>query len=102
MADVLFRAASGGWNASREVVIFTTSVTTSLLSTSTVITAVGSASESIATGDRKLFVIDNGVGSSVWLFRSDAPDATVVASELTLVAHLPTTPSTSSLDYVLV
>ena len=47
----------------------------------------------------RLFVVDNGNDSAIYLFKSSDANATVSANELTLLATLDGTASTSVSDY---
>ena len=91
-------ASAGGFSAAAELVIHTNNAAT--LSTSAAAAAIGSASSAYAVGRTALFVVDNGVSSGVYLFTAADANAQVSASELTLLATLTGTASTSSLDYV--
>jgi Ca2+-binding RTX toxin-like protein len=98
---VLTRNAPGGWGAANELVVFTANAAG--LSTANAAAAIGSSSSVLAAGASKIFVIDNGASSGVFLFVSGAADATVLASELTLLATISGTAATSaSLDYIFV
>jgi hypothetical protein len=62
--------------------------------------AIGSASDSYAVGQTAVFVVNNGFSSAVWSFESADTDGQVSASELTLVATLTDTSSTTAADYL--
>ncbi|HEY6512970.1 MAG TPA: hypothetical protein VI032_13380 [Burkholderiaceae bacterium] len=92
------RAAAGGFAASAELVIFTGNVAS--LTTASAATAIGNATSAYASGATALFVVDNGSDTGLYLFTSSAANATVSASELTLLATLTGTASTVVGDYV--
>ncbi|MGO4382119.1 beta strand repeat-containing protein [Pseudoduganella sp. RAF19] len=50
--------------------------------------AIGSASESYAVGDRRLFVVGDGTSTAVYVFTSSDSNAQVTASELTMFVEL--------------
>ncbi len=62
--------------------------------------AIGSASDSYAVGQTAVFVVNNGFSSAVWSFESADANGQVSASELTLVATLTDTKSTTAADYL--
>jgi hypothetical protein len=62
--------------------------------------APGSARTAYAAGDTRLFVVDNGTDSAVYLFSASDANATVSASELTLLATLDYTSTTVVSDYL--
>jgi hypothetical protein len=92
------QATSGGFATSAELVIITANA--SSLSAAAAASIIGSAASSYAVGDERLFVVDNGYSSGVFYFQSADANATVSASELTLLATLNGTASTSVGDYV--
>ena len=94
------RSAFGGFSAASEVVVFTPNVADDLTTTSAA-AVIGNASSSFAAGATRLFLIDNGSDSGMFLFTSSALNATVSASELTHVATFHGTTTTAS-DYVFV
>jgi len=91
------RGAAGGFANTAELVIFTASA--SALTTSGAAAAIGSATSAYATGATALFAVDNGSSSALYLFTSSSANATVSASELTLLATLSGTASTVLGDY---
>jgi hypothetical protein len=92
------RPAAGGFAPNAELVIFTSNVAS--LSTSNAAAAIGSATAAYASGATALFAVDNGSDTGLYLFTSSGADATVSASELTLLATLTGTASTVAADYV--
>lgn len=93
------RAASGGFAANAELVIF--SKNAAGLSAANAAAAIGSATSAIATGQERLFVIDDGASSAVYLFKSLDGNAAVAVNELTLLATLASTPATAPGDFLL-
>ncbi|MDD5273326.1 MAG: calcium-binding protein [Methylovulum sp.] len=62
-------------------------------------TDIGSAATAYAIGDTRLFVVDNGVDSALYMFKSAGADALVSSTELTLVGLLQSTVQTALADY---
>ncbi|HMO47930.1 MAG TPA: calcium-binding protein [Rubrivivax sp.] len=91
------RNVSGGFSAATEVVVFTPNAAS--LTAAGAAKVIGSASNSFAAGDTRLFVVDNGADSGIFLFTSSSANAQVSASELTLLATFNGT-STAASDYV--
>ncbi|HMO47928.1 MAG TPA: calcium-binding protein [Rubrivivax sp.] len=91
------RHASGGFSAASEVVVFTPDAAS--LSAAGAAAVIGSATSSFAAGAARLFVVDNGSDSGIFLFTSSAPNAQVSAAELTLIATFNGS-STAASDYV--
>jgi len=92
-------AGPNGFNTSAELVVVTHDIAGSITAASAA-TAIGHANGNYAAGDTRLFVVDNGDDSAVYLFKSADANATVSASELTLLATLDNTASTTVGDYV--
>jgi len=88
-----------GFSTAAELVIVTHDIAGDISATSAA-TAIGKADSNYAVGDTRLFVVDNGHDTAVYLFKSIDNSATVTASELTLVATLEGTSATSSTDYL--
>jgi Ca2+-binding RTX toxin-like protein len=86
-----------GFDASAELVILATDL--GELSTTSVAALIGSANTDYLTGQQAMFAVDNGASSQLYLFTSAGNDATVSASELTLLATLTGTASTAVGDY---
>jgi Ca2+-binding RTX toxin-like protein len=91
------RAAAGGFARTAELVVFTANA--GALTTGAAADAIGSATSAYAAGATALFAIDNGSSSALYLFTSSGANATVSASELTLLATLSGTASTVVADY---
>jgi len=103
---------AGGFLASDELVILTDAIGS--LDTSTVAAAFGQAGtyelagdstiyfqpSSYASGDTALFVASNGSSTGVYYFQSSGNDNVISASELTLLATLAGTPTTTVGDYI--
>ena len=90
-------AGPGGFSKNAELVILTSNIAGSI-TTATAAAKIGSATSAYATGDLRLFVVDNGTETRVFRFRSSSANAAVSAAELTLVAIVKA-PSTSVSDY---
>lgn len=94
----LQRAASGGFGAANELVIFTQNLAS--LGSSAAPAGIGTATAVLPTGLRKVFVVDNGVNSAVYLFTSADNNAVVSAAELTLAAQLTGVTGTTGGDFL--
>jgi len=91
------RSAAGGFATGAELVVFSGNVAS--LTTSNAAAAIGSATSAYASGATALFAVDNGSDTGLYLFTSSGANATVSASELTLLATLTGTASTAVGDY---
>ncbi|NVM77439.1 Ca2+-binding RTX toxin-like protein [Duganella sp. SG902] len=97
MEDGVVRAASGGFSADAELVIFTPNTGgTNAISAAALI---GSATGNYTLGQQALFVVDNGSDSYVYLFRSSGTDAVVSGAELTQIAVLTGNAATALTDF---
>jgi Ca2+-binding RTX toxin-like protein len=102
--DLLIEGAAtisgpNGFASTAELVIVTHDIAGALTTTSAA-TAIGRANSAYQAGDTRLFVVDNGSDSAVYLFKSANTDSVVSASELTLLATLDNTASTVATDYL--
>jgi Ca2+-binding RTX toxin-like protein len=88
-----------GFASSAELVIVTHDIAGSLTSSSAA-AAIGHANNAYAVGDTRLFVVDNGSDSGVYLFKAADANDTISASELTLLATLDNAASTTLTDYL--
>jgi Ca2+-binding RTX toxin-like protein len=94
-------AGPGGFATASELVIVSGDIAGAINATSAA-AAIGSATSAYAIGDARVFAVDNGAGTEVFLFTSAAADATVSAAELTLLGTATATPATLAADYVFV
>ncbi|MDZ5458440.1 Calx-beta domain-containing protein [Azohydromonas lata] len=83
----LERAAPGGFSTAAELVIFTTDIAGALTADSAA-QRIGSATSAYAGEQARLFAVDNGGQSGVFLFTNEDNDARVSAGELTLLVLL--------------
>ncbi|WP_275575115.1 calcium-binding protein [Methylocucumis oryzae] len=60
---------------------------------------IGSANSAYAISDTRLFVVDNGADSALYLFQSSGNDAQVSAAELTLIGTIQGAGQTALADY---
>jgi trimeric autotransporter adhesin len=88
----------GGFSTGAELVIFTPNIS-GAITTSTAATDIGSASTAFAIGDTRVFAVDNGVDSALYLFKSAGADALVSSTELTLIGTLQGSAQTALADY---
>jgi hypothetical protein len=92
------RTAPGGFSNAAELVIFTTNIVGAIDATSAA-AQIGSATAAYAVGADRLFAVDNGTQTGVFLFQSAGADALVSAAELTQIALVNGDQSSLS-DYV--
>ena len=93
------KVTNGAFAKDAELVIFTTNISGESITPELAANLIDSASASYAKGDVRLFVVDNGTDSQLYLFKSADANAQVSAAELTLVATLIGTPQTGLEDY---
>ena len=96
------RSAPGGFSKNAELVVFTSNIVGEITVASAA-AKIGSATSAYATGDDRLFVVDNGTLTGIYRFRSSAANALVSASELiriALVGYAPGTTATTVSDYL--
>lgn len=86
------RAAPGGFSTAAELVVMTQNIA-GAITTASAAAAIGSATGNYTVGQTRLFVVDNGTDSQVYLFTAANADAVVGASELSLLATLSGTAS---------
>ncbi|WP_343733063.1 type I secretion C-terminal target domain-containing protein [Duganella sp.] len=98
--NAVVKAGPGGFDANAELVILTQNVASLTLNTAAA--AIGSANSAYAVGDKALFALHSGTTTMVYLFTSNGADATVSAGELTQLATLTGTASTTAADYLFV
>lgn len=91
-------AGPGGFSSTSELVVATADIDGAITADSAA-AAIGSASTAYKVGRAALFVVDNGSDSAVYYFKSAGADAVVSASELTLMATLAGTATTTVDDY---
>ena len=94
-------AGPGGFGRGAELVIVTANIS-GAISAASAAAAIGSASSAYWSGAKRLFAVDNGSSSALFLFTSSGADAAVSAAELSQVASLSNTPATALGDYVFV
>jgi serralysin len=92
-------AGPGGFLKTAELVVITGNIA-GTITTATAAAKIGSATAAYVVGDDRIFVVDNGVDSAVFLFTATDADAAVEAAELTLLATLAGTASTLTTDYL--
>ncbi len=94
------RAASGGFAAAAELVVFSQNVSNFYVESAAA--AIGSATVAYAVGDHRLFVLDNGAGSGVYLFTSSGTDSLVSAPELQMIGTVANHAETHLSDYTFI
>jgi len=88
----------GGFSNLAELVVVTPDITGTLTADKAA-ADIGSAASAYATGNVRLFAVDNGIDSALYLFKSAGADAVVSAAELILVGTLHGTAQTALADY---
>ena len=110
LENVAMKAASGGTFAkTAEMVIVQADLTTDFcfsyggswtaINAGDVIAAIGQADAAFAIGDKRLFVVDDGVGSALFQFVSADANATISAAELKLIGVVDGQASLTSSDF---
>jgi Ca2+-binding RTX toxin-like protein len=92
------RATPGSFSTASELVIFQQNVAS--MTTTGAAAAIGSATAAYTVGAARLFVLDNGVTTTVYRFVAADADAAVEAAELTIIATLSGTAATATGDYL--
>ncbi|WP_410499848.1 M10 family metallopeptidase C-terminal domain-containing protein [Chitinibacter sp. S2-10] len=80
----LLRSAAGGFAKTAELVVFSSNIAGSI-TTTTAAAKIGSATSAYTIGDQRLFVVDNGTQSNIYLFKAIDADAAVESNELQLL-----------------
>ncbi|MGM9488828.1 hypothetical protein [Ideonella sp. YS5] len=88
-----------GFASNAELVIVNHDIAGAITTTNAA-AAIGHANTAYATGDTRLFVVDNGSDSAIYLFKAADTNSIVSANELTLVATLDNTANTTVGDYL--
>jgi hypothetical protein len=91
------RNAPGGFATAAELVIFTRDIAGPLTADNAA-AQIGAATSAYGLNDQRLFVVDNGTQTGVFLFGSTDTDARVSADELLLIVQVDGGP-TSLADY---
>jgi hemolysin type calcium-binding protein len=94
-------AGPGGFAASDELVVVNGTFAGAIDATNAA-AAIGSATGAYGVGDTRLFAVQNGTDTGLFLFTSSGADATVSAAELTLVGVATGAHATVPGDFVLV
>jgi Ca2+-binding RTX toxin-like protein len=94
------RAFGGGFATSAELVVIQANLF-GAITTASAAAVIGTAASNYATGATRLFVVDNGAQTGVFLFTSSGTNAVVSATELTQLAVL-SAPVTNLADYVFI
>jgi Ca2+-binding RTX toxin-like protein len=94
-------AGPGGFSKAAELVIVTGNIAGAITTASSAV-KIGSATTggAYAINDDRIFVVDNGTDSAVFLFTAKDADAAVEANELILLATLAGTASTVTTDFL--
>ncbi|MEB3171138.1 MAG: hypothetical protein VKK43_07175, partial [Synechococcaceae cyanobacterium] len=91
------RGAPGGFASGAELVIFSRNIS-GPITTDKAATTIRGATSAYSIASQRLFAVDNGRSSALYLFTAANNDATVSASELRLLGTLSTTTSLSLSD----
>ncbi|MCG3168962.1 MAG: hypothetical protein CALGDGBN_00472 [Pseudomonadales bacterium] len=92
-------AGPGGFSELAELVIVTGNIAGAITAASAA-AAIGSATGAYGSGDTRLFAVDNGTDSALFLFTSAAADALVDSGELAVLGFATGTASTAMSDYL--
>lgn len=92
-------AGPGGFSELAELVIVTGNIAGAITAVSAA-AAIGSATGAYGSGDTRLFAVDNGTDSALFLFTSAAADALVDSGELAVLGFATGTASTVVSDYL--
>ena len=93
------QSGTGGFLKTADLVIITGNIAGAITTTSAA-AKIGSATSAYAINDDRIFVVDNGTDSAVFLFTAKDADSAVEANELILLATLAGTASTATTDYL--
>ncbi|ASF46987.1 calcium-binding protein [Methylovulum psychrotolerans] len=88
----------GSFSTLSELVVVTPNIIGAITAANAA-TDIGNATSNYAVGNTRLFAVDNGVDSVLYLFKSAGADAVVSAGELTLLGTLQGTAQTALADY---
>lgn len=91
----------GGFATAAELVIVTKNIVGPIDTTSAA-TAIGFATGAYTPGDQRLFAVDNGTSSALFLFTAANANSAVSPDELVQLASLIGTPTTALGDYIFV
>ena len=89
----------GGFSSAAEFVVVTGNIAGSI-TTASAAAAIGSASSAYAVGATRLFAVDNGSSSALYLFTAADANSVVSAGELTLLASLQSAPGLGTGDLI--
>jgi Ca2+-binding RTX toxin-like protein len=92
------RAATGGFSAAAELVVFTQNVST--MNAANAAATIGSANSAYASGATALFALHSGTTTTLFKFTSSGADAAVSAAELTQLATLTGVQTLSTADLI--
>ncbi|WP_410498802.1 M10 family metallopeptidase C-terminal domain-containing protein [Chitinibacter sp. S2-10] len=98
MEGSIIRSTSGGFSKAAELVVFSSNISGAITTTNAAV-KIGSATSNYALNDQRIFVVDNGTQSNLYLFKSLDTDARVESNELTLLATVNTS-TTVLADYL--
>jgi Ca2+-binding RTX toxin-like protein len=90
---------SGGFANTAELVVVSQNLAGGF-TTAKAASVIGSATSNFALGDSRLFVVDNGKDSAMYLFKAADTDTLVSSTELTLVGTLQGAAQTALADYL--
>ncbi len=91
--------SGSSFTSTAELVVVTSNIVGTITATKAA-TTIGSASSAYALNDTRLFVVDNGTDSAVYMFKSAGADSLVSSTELSLVGLLQATPQTALADFM--
>ena len=98
LEGALLRESAGGFSNKAELVVFSDDINGSISATSAS-EQIGSASSAYVVGDTRIFAVDNGSQTAVYLFKAQDANAIVDSNELKLLGIL-NTAQTALGDYL--
>ncbi len=98
LEGALLRESAGGFSNKAELVVFSDDINGSISATSAS-EQIGSASSAYVVGDTRIFAVDNGSQTAVYLFKAQDANAIVDSNELKLLGVLDTA-QTALRDYL--
>lgn len=90
LEGAVLRANSGGFSKSAELVVISSNIVGAITNASAA-AKIGSATSAYTVGDARIFAVDNGSQTSVYLFKAADADAAVESHELRLLGILSNT-----------
>ncbi|MBE9609287.1 calcium-binding protein [Chitinilyticum piscinae] len=87
LEGAITRTTSGVFSLSNELVVFSSNIAGNI-SAASAAAKIGAATANFTIGAERIFVVDNGIQSSLFLFKAGDSDALVESNELILLANI--------------